>query len=378
VSADTALTVEPASGYPADAGLVPDAVYTLGPSGLTFAKPIELTLKYDPARVPAGIEPTSLRLATVVGSAWEAVAGSTVDTTAKTVTGAVSHFSSFGIVGGAAPAKKPAIVWVRGGVPQAETRYAVNPDGSDARVVPLYMNGTTQTTIVVSYSLDGSKFLGYTVGTGAPGVFRTKDGLKLNAVPYAGNGAWSPDGTKIATVVQTTDNAPQRTNIVIMSADGASSAPITNAFAVSLGGGDWDVENFDSPVWTPDGQAVIVRYRRTNGPTLSGHLKRIPLVGSSSVFADILSAGPAAYAPGGVLWVSTQTGTGPILYRRVEGGSLTGALPTAPVYSPDGAKIAWAEAGKIWTSAPSGEGIQAVYTDANAGAVLCWSSDWPR
>ena len=80
VSQDFLPEVEPTSTYPADPDIVPGAVYEFGPPGTTFAQPVGITIVYDPANVPAGVQEDDLRLCKVEGGVWEAVAGSSVDT----------------------------------------------------------------------------------------------------------------------------------------------------------------------------------------------------------------------------------------------------------------------------------------------------------
>ncbi len=70
-------------------------MFDFGPDGTQFAEPIEITVSYDPADVPAGVPEASLRLFVLVDGIWEALDGF-VDITAKTITGVTDHFSTFG------------------------------------------------------------------------------------------------------------------------------------------------------------------------------------------------------------------------------------------------------------------------------------------
>jgi len=96
VSEDFVPAVAATTSYPDDPDIVPETVYEFGPPGTQFAEPVQVTVAYDAANIPAGLEEDDLRLCKVVDSAWEAVAGSSVDTTAKTVTGQVDSFSIYG------------------------------------------------------------------------------------------------------------------------------------------------------------------------------------------------------------------------------------------------------------------------------------------
>lgn len=95
-SANTDVTIAPSTTAPANARLVPGTAFDFGPSG-AFAQPVQLTLKYDPANLPAGALESHLAMYTVLAGAWQPVPGSTVDTTAHTVTASVSHFTPFAV-----------------------------------------------------------------------------------------------------------------------------------------------------------------------------------------------------------------------------------------------------------------------------------------
>ncbi len=97
VSEDFVPAVAATTSYPDDPDIVPETVYEFGPAGITFAEPVQVTVAYDAANIPAGLEEDDLRLCKAVDSAWEAVAGSSVDTAADTVTGEVDSFSIYGV-----------------------------------------------------------------------------------------------------------------------------------------------------------------------------------------------------------------------------------------------------------------------------------------
>jgi|GEM_PF-5944049 len=88
----------PASVPPAPAGNTIVIARELGPNGAQFNPAITVSFKYDPAKLPAGTSENNLTLAFWNGSAWETLPGSKVDTTAKTVTAQVTHFTVFGIM----------------------------------------------------------------------------------------------------------------------------------------------------------------------------------------------------------------------------------------------------------------------------------------
>ena len=72
--------------------------YDFGPSGATFAPPLTMTLKYDPATLPSGVSESTLYIAYWDGSQWQKLP-STIDTVTRTVTALVPHFTDFSIFG---------------------------------------------------------------------------------------------------------------------------------------------------------------------------------------------------------------------------------------------------------------------------------------
>ena len=91
---DVAITTEPVAA-PAEGAV--STVYEIGPTGTQFAMPVTLTLHYD-ATALNGAMPSSLRVATYAGNAWQLLPGAVVDTQAKTVSGVTTHLSPYAIV----------------------------------------------------------------------------------------------------------------------------------------------------------------------------------------------------------------------------------------------------------------------------------------
>lgn len=78
-------------------GTVGTAVELL-PEGLTFAAPVQVTFPFDPAALQDPAHPELLRVASVVGDDWEPLQEASIDVEGKTVTGALVHFSKWGLV----------------------------------------------------------------------------------------------------------------------------------------------------------------------------------------------------------------------------------------------------------------------------------------
>ncbi|MBI4286690.1 MAG: DUF4399 domain-containing protein [Chloroflexi bacterium] len=90
------VVVAAAPASPAGTALL--ASYDFGPDGATFAPAITITMKYDPAKLPAGVADSELFIAFWDGAKWTALE-STVDAAADTVSARATHFTVFGLMG---------------------------------------------------------------------------------------------------------------------------------------------------------------------------------------------------------------------------------------------------------------------------------------
>ena len=91
------VTIAPATSFPASERVVPGTTFEFGPTGVTFAQPVTISIKYDPSKVINSPD-SGLRLYEVVGAGWRVVSESSVNTDTKTVTGKVNHFSVYGVL----------------------------------------------------------------------------------------------------------------------------------------------------------------------------------------------------------------------------------------------------------------------------------------
>ena len=95
----TTLTVEPTADPTGNEHLVPGTAHEFGPDGTQFAQPVTLSLKYDPAALPAGTSAASLRIAKRVGASWQVIGeGASVDQASGRVTASIRSFSSYAVV----------------------------------------------------------------------------------------------------------------------------------------------------------------------------------------------------------------------------------------------------------------------------------------
>jgi predicted CXXCH cytochrome family protein len=99
VSRDIKVTVASATNFPQDPRIVIGAAYLFGPAGTSFAQPVQLTVRYDEGGLSGGVREDELRLFEVVGSVWTEVDGSAANAVANQVSGAITSFSTYGVLG---------------------------------------------------------------------------------------------------------------------------------------------------------------------------------------------------------------------------------------------------------------------------------------
>ena len=99
VAVATPITLDYQDTYPASTEFVANTCYSFEPTGTQFLQPVQTTIKYSAADIPAGVDEATLGIYKVVGAGWEAVADSAVDTVDKTVTAAINSFSSYAVLG---------------------------------------------------------------------------------------------------------------------------------------------------------------------------------------------------------------------------------------------------------------------------------------
>jgi hypothetical protein len=94
LSLSTPITVSPLT-LTTQSPVAPGTAFEFGPSGLTFAKPATIAMTYDPATLPAGANPSDLRVYLVGPDGWVETDSGRVDVATRTVTGQTTHFSQY-------------------------------------------------------------------------------------------------------------------------------------------------------------------------------------------------------------------------------------------------------------------------------------------
>ena len=93
----TGISVRALPAPPLDPHVASRSEIEILPSGTRFAAPATLSLRYDPALGPSGVAESELRLHSLSGDAWQAVAGGSIDATAHEVAAPVTSAGSFAV-----------------------------------------------------------------------------------------------------------------------------------------------------------------------------------------------------------------------------------------------------------------------------------------
>jgi hypothetical protein len=99
VAADTTVTITPSAASAPSPAPVAGTFFSFSPEGTTFAQPVQLTLRYDLGKLPAGTDPATMQLSKATSDGWESLA-TTIDTAARTATAELHGFSSWGLTPG--------------------------------------------------------------------------------------------------------------------------------------------------------------------------------------------------------------------------------------------------------------------------------------
>ena len=300
------LTVEKSTTAPANPRLLPNTAFDFGPTGTQFTTPVTITIKYDPATVAADSPESGLQLYEVQGSLWRVVPGSTVNVTAKTVTGAVTHFSTYAIL------LQPRVetVSVTGdfaSVPVTTTRQlgATLKDNEGFTLLNRTIAWTSSDPAILSIDPTSGLATGKTLGTvTVTATSETKSATQsLTVVPgppakiviVDGNGQSIVAGTAVTV-------AP---SVKITDAIGNPIANVAVNFAVTTGGG-----SITGAATTTNASGIATAGTWTLGTAAGQNTLTVtsPVIGGvSAVFTAAGVAGPAAKVAG--FAGNNQTGT---------------------------------------------------------------------
>jgi hypothetical protein len=96
---DVFLTAVPATDLPAGGPpVVPGTAWDFGPDGIVFTRPVVMTIAFDPAALPPGVDPAELRIHKLVDGGYIQQDAGRVDLVAGTVSAEVEGFSVFVVI----------------------------------------------------------------------------------------------------------------------------------------------------------------------------------------------------------------------------------------------------------------------------------------
>jgi len=102
ISAAQSFTTKEVTNPQPDPGLVANTAYRFGPEGWVFEAPVTITIGYNEADVPAGVDEATLKIARLQALGWVPVGTSAVNQANNTVSAQITGFSVFAVVGQAA------------------------------------------------------------------------------------------------------------------------------------------------------------------------------------------------------------------------------------------------------------------------------------
>jgi len=170
-------------------GYIIGIAYDFNPDGATFEPPIELEIRYDPSRIPSGIEEQNLLIAYFDEEAAEWIElDSVVDTMGNTVTAKVGHFTPFAILGYLVPPVPAAFTVSKLFISPTEvdigqsvtiSTIVTNTGGQPGTYkVALKINGAVEATEEVTVSAGATKKVAFTTVKGVAGSYSVEvDGL---------------------------------------------------------------------------------------------------------------------------------------------------------------------------------------------------------
>jgi Tol biopolymer transport system component len=231
----------------------------------------------------------------------------------------------------------------------ATNGYSFSPDWSHV-AGPLYENGSTR---MIVERLDGS------------------DRRSLAESVYGTKATWSPDGTRVAFVVQSA--TPNRSDVVVARIDGSEVRRIADGFdpawsptddRIAYVAGDYehtrlhvvhadgsgdstltpDSVGYGGPEWSPDGTRLAVVHRTSRSARGSLEVLRAGGAPLASISLSILS--DFAWSPSGDT-IAYSTGYGVFLFDVASGRrTQAAAFGSQAAWSPDGSRLAFVSGGE--------------------------------
>ena len=155
LASNVQITVEPVANPTQTPRLVGGTAIALGPSGQQFSAPVQLSIRYAPAQLPAGASEQLLRINRDAGGSWQLVTGSTADVAAKFVTGSLTSFSTYAVLSSpiTGVSTTPDHVTLEQGATQQ--LVATARDDANATVTDVVIDWRSSNTAIATVAPDG-------------------------------------------------------------------------------------------------------------------------------------------------------------------------------------------------------------------------------
>lgn len=373
VAAGTAFTIDTLASPPAGVGVLAFSAVRLGPSGVTFAAPVTVSMRWAESQLPANADPSAFAVHRYNGTMWVPLGDRVVDVASRTVRGTTSGFSPFAIVQLPPPPPPP---------PSLSTDELLFVRTSDNALGALHVN-TRATRIIVAAAVEtpalspDRRTIAYVRRVANRGQVMLVDFDGQNIRPLTngqlndGSPSFSADGARVFFSRDLTGGG----NWKVLSAAVGGGAETQHTFATS-----GTFPNDFTPV--ADGQSARLAMARSpnGGATL---ITSTTLAGSQPVDLTPIGTSAPAYSPNGsrIAYLDTRTsGVSRIMVMNVDGTNqtlVTSVTGTAGgiTWSPDGTQLAFhalnATTGfvfQLFKVNVDGSGLVQLTSNAQAGA----------
>jgi uncharacterized protein YjdB len=377
VAASTAFTIDSLASPPAGVGVLAFSAVRLGPSGVTFAVPVTVSIRWAASQLPVNADPSAFAVHRYNGTAWVPLGDRVIDVATRTVRGSTNGFSPFAILQLPPP---PA--------PSLSTDELLFVRTSDNALGALNVN-TRVTRIIVAAAVEtpalspDRRTIAYVRRVANRGQVMLADFDGQNIRPLTngqlndGSPSFSADGARVFFSRDLTGGG----NWKVMSAFVAGGAETQHTFATS-----GTFPNDFTPV--ADGQSARLAMARSpnGGSTL---IATTTLAGLQSLDLTPIGTSAPAYSPNGarIAYLDTRTSGVPrVMVMNADGTNqtiVTSVTGTAGgiTWSPDGTQLAFhalnATTGfvfQLFKVNVDGSGLTQLTNNTQAGAFFArWS-----
>ncbi len=367
LTASTLFAVQGATAgqYPANLTLVPGTAYNITSTATTLAAAVTVSIRYNGAALPSGVQENTLELFQVVSGVWTLVTGSTLDVNNKVVSGTTTTLGVFAVLSTA-------------GATASSTSTGTTTTGTTTGTTTasktthlLFLSDSGSSTVITGTGTQTTSILNlyYTTLGGTATTLPISSGIGSEQITHA---SFSPD-TKTAVYDSLSGVAAQ---LVLAHTDGTGVQTLLSGGVTATGAATIP----RSPSFSADGTKIVFVYNQSGTDQIySIKPDGTGLTQLSQNFTGTNVDLPSYTKSGAVSFLSTTT-SGVIQYNLISatGGRVTTTSTFGPTvapwytYSPDATKIVFvaqsASKSDVYTMNADGSGT-AQLTRLNAVTV---------